>query len=166
MEQKLDTIEKELQKKLLLYQELVECLNRERECLINIDMEKLWHISMEKRALVADIHIVHKSLLEHFFDIIPEFRIDKKDAWFSQISPYIPYGDRERFKNVYHSLMRLKAETKMRSRENIRIIEDSIGVLDEIISIIAKTGKSEVTYNSECCLNRNTRDNILLHREA
>jgi hypothetical protein len=92
--------------------------------------------------------------------------MDRKDAWFSQISPYIPYDYQEQFKNFYHSLVRLKAEAKIRSQENILIIEDSIGILDEIISIITTAGSSEVTYNNECFLNERSGDSILLHREV
>ena len=166
MEKELDTIEKELQTKVLLYKGLVECLKRERQCLIHIDMEQLWHIATEKQALASDIHKIRKSLLEHLCDMMPELNMDRKEAWLSQVSPYIPTDYLERLKKLNHSLMGLKTETKIRSHENIRIIEDSIGILDEIISVITTAGRSEVTYNNECFLNDRSRDNMLLHREV
>ncbi len=166
MEKKLDIIEKDLQKKVLLYEEIVECLKRERKCLIEVDMDELWDISKEKQTVVSDINTLRKRLLERVHDIVPAFHIEQKESWFSQISPYIPSDYCERLKNLYHTLMGLKMEIKMRSKENMSIIEDSIGVLDDIISIIANTGRSQVTYNGECSLNGRPKDNILLHREA
>jgi hypothetical protein len=166
MERKLDIIESDLQKKVLLYKDVVECLKRERKCLIEVDMDELWDISMEKQTIVSDINTLRKRLLERVRDIVPEFHIEGKESWCAQISPYIPSDYRERLKNLYHTLMGLKMEIKTRSKENMSIIEDSIGVLDDIISIIANTGRSQVTYNGECSLNGRPKDNILLHREA
>ncbi len=166
MEIKLDMIEKDLQKKVLLYKEIVECLKRERKCLIDVDMDKLWNISKEKHNIVSEIHAIRKTLLERVRDIVPEFHTDGKDFRLSQISPYIPPDYQERFKNLYHTIMGLKAEIKTRGSENTLIIEDSIGVLDEIISIITEAGRSQATYNRECCLDGRSQGNILLHREA
>ncbi|MFH1671939.1 MAG: flagellar export chaperone FlgN [Pseudomonadota bacterium] len=166
MERKLDIIESDLQKKVLLYKDVVECLKRERKCLIEVDMDELWDVSMEKQTIVSDINTLRKRLLERVRDIVPEFHIEGKKSWFAQIIPYVPPDDRERFKNLYHTLMGLKMEIKTRSKENMSIIEDSIVVLDDIISIIANTGRSQVTYNGGCSLNGRPKDNILLHREA
>jgi len=147
-------------KKIMLYNDLLHCFKKERESLINIDVDNLWRISREKEQICSKIKSVRQEIISA---INPG--IDQKSFIPKQILELIPGKNRTKFQELYLTLTRLKGEIEALRKENMIFIDDSLQFLDEMISIITGETKSKIMYNDKCHLSRSDT-NILLSREA
>ena len=78
----------------------------------------------------------------------------------------IPSMHAERIKTAYLSLVNLKGEIQRRSQENRLFIEEYLSFLDELIGIIAGTGKQNAVYDNGRVSRKKDQANLLLHREV
>lgn len=148
-------------KKIMLYNDLLHCLNRETEALIDIDMDKLWNISMEKNEICSKI----KSLREEIISTLFDQTLDRDAFKLTQVLDLIPGEQRSKFQELYRTLIKLKSEVEALREENMTYIDDSLHFLDEMISIITGETKSQVMYNDRCHLSQ-TGTSFHLLREA
>ncbi|MBW1614505.1 MAG: flagellar export chaperone FlgN [Deltaproteobacteria bacterium] len=156
----IQSLEKLLFKKTMLYHDLLDCFNKERESLINIDLDRLWSISREK----AEICLKIKSIKQEIISTInPE--IDQKSFNLNQVLDMIPRDKRALIQKQYLTLIKLKAEIEILRKENMIFIDDSLQFLDEMISIITGEETSKIMYNDKCHISKSGA-NILLSREA
>jgi hypothetical protein len=146
--------------KIMLYNDLLHCFKKERESLLNIDVDNLWNISKEKEVICSKI----KSIRQEIISAI-NLNIDQKSFIPNQILELIPGENRAKFQKLYLTLTRLKGEIEALRKENMIFIDDSLHFLDETISIITGETKSKIVYNDKCQLSRSDT-NILLSREA
>ncbi len=153
-------LERLFYKKIMLYNDLLHCFKKERESLINIDVDNLWSISREKEQICSKIKSIRQEIISA---INPG--IDQKSFIPKQILELIPGKNRTKFQKLYLTLTRLKGEIEALRKENMIFIDDSLHFLDEMISIITGETKSEIMYNDKCHLSRSDT-NILLSREA
>ncbi|NVM21130.1 MAG: flagellar protein FlgN [Desulfobacterales bacterium] len=167
MQRAIETLEDLLHKKILLYQDLVAGLKREREALINTDMEALWEIADEKQSIVSDIEALRCKILTALSEVAIDHRMDVVSFDIARVCSFIPGTHSERIKEPYVSLVNLKSEIRKRSREHIVFIEESLRFLDELIGIIAGAADEPkpVYYNGRS-LTGKRQANVLLHREV
>lgn len=153
-------LENKFYQKLTLYNDLFECLKRERACLIGIDLDCLWDISSEKEDVVARI----KSLRQ---EIVALFSSNESLPWTSldQVLASLPGENGERLKKLKQTIDRLKADIETLRKENISFVDHSLLFIDEIISIIAGETLTGNVYNQKCRL-RKSDNNVLLCREV
>jgi len=154
------SLEKLFFKKIMLYNDLLHCFNKERESLVNIDLDKLWSISKEKEEICAQIKSIQQGIVSA---INPG--IDQPPFNLNQILDMIPGDKRALFQKEYLALMKLKNEIKALRKENMILIDDSLQFLDEMISVITGECKSSIMYNEKCHLSQ-SGTNLLLSREA
>ena len=152
--------------KILLYQDLVECLKKERDVLGNTDMDGLWKIADEKHSIVARIETVRNKILTALSGIPTDRLTDGVSFDLARVYSLIPRMHRERIKKPYFSLVSLKGEIQRRSRENKLFIEECLSFLDELIAIITDTGKQGAVYDNGRCSRNKDHANLLLHREV
>ena len=160
----LDTFIKEMErlfhKKLMLYNDLLHCLEKERKSLIDVDLDTLWSISREKEEICSKIKSIQQEITS---TINPG--IDQKTFNLNRILDMIPGDKRGLFQKEYLALMKLKNEIEVFRKENMLYIDDSLHFLDEMISIITGESKSKIMYNDKCHMTESGA-NILLRREA
>ena len=137
-------IEKMLYKKIMLYNDLLNCFYEERASLININLDRLWRISTEKEEICTRIESLRVKILSAVNQ-----NDDQKSFNLKQMMDLIPFIHRERFQTLYLKLVKLKGEIDAARKENKVFIEDSLQFLDEMMSIIANETKSEFTYNDK-----------------
>jgi len=154
------SLEKLFFKKIMLYHDLLDCFNKERESLINIDMDNLWSISKEKEEICLKIKSIQQEIVSA---INPE--IDQKPFNLNQILDMIPGDKSALFQKEYLALMKLKNEIKALRKENMILVDDSLQFLDEMISVITGECKSSIMYNEKCHLSQ-SGTNLLLSREV
>ena len=154
------SIEKLICKKILLYNDLLHCFMEERDSLINIDLDKLWRVSKEKEAICSNINSIRQEIISA---VNPG--IDLKAFDLNRILDLIPWESRSKFNKLYLRLVKLKSEIDALRKENMSFMDDSIRFLDEMISIITGEAKAKIIYNEKCHLSKPCT-NILLRREA
>lgn len=166
MKAPIKTLEDLFYEKIMLYQDLVECLKQEREFLIKTDMDALWEISDKKQSIVPRIEAVREKALAALSEASIDHGMYVSSFSLATVLSLIPPVERKRFKKAYLSLVRLKTETRQRSRENKQFIEQSLDFLDQLISIIANGHTAEPLYNGCGSLDSNGPANLLLTREV
>lgn len=162
----IQTLENLFHEKILLYQDLVECLKRERDVLTKTDMDGLWEIADQKQSIAGRIETVRNKILTALSDIPTDRRTDGVSFDLARVYSLIPPMDRERIKKAYFSLISLKSEIQRRSRENKLFIEECLSFLDELIGIITDTGKQGAVYDNRRSSRNKNHANLLLHREV
>ena len=166
MQTAIQTLENLFHEKIMLYQDLVECLKKEHEVLTNTDMDRLWEIADEKQTIVARIESVRNKILTALPDVAIDRLTDDVSFDLARVYSVIPRMQRGRIKKPYFSLVSLKGEIQRRSRENKRFIEECLSFLDELIGIITDTGKQGAVYDNGRCSRNKDHANLLLHREV
>lgn len=170
----IEFLEKGLHEEIFLYNELLNCFKKEREVLINMDLDNLWNISKEKNELCSNINSIEQKI---FSAVRPELdkqyfaRLEKAadfNRW-SQLPAFITdivqEKDKPKFHGLYYSLQKLKSEIDVMRKVNTHAIEHSLKFLDEIISIITGQAQQEVIYNDRRRYNH-SRNNMLMSREV
>ena len=166
MQRAIQTVENLFHEKILLYQDLVECLKEERDVLTNTDMDRLWQIAYEKQSIVARIQTLRSKILTALSDAAIDHHTDAVSFDLSHVYSLIPGMHRECIKKPYLSLVSLKGEIQRRSRENRLFIEECLNFLDELIGIIADTGKQGAVYDNRRSSRSKDHANLLIHREV
>ncbi len=147
-------------KKIILSNDLLHCLKKERESLINIDLDSLWSISKEKEDICSKIESIREEIVSAL-----NLRIDQRFLASHQILELLPEEHKATFQKLFHTLLKLKGEIEVIRKENMVFIDDSLQFLDEMMSILTGKTTSKILYNDKCHLSRSGA-NVLLSREA
>ena len=165
------TIEQMMNTKIRLYNDLFHCFKQERDSLINIDLDKLWSISQEKRQICKKIYSLRKDIIFAVDPKIKQKTNNKNDdsiLELNQILDLLPRESKPVFKNLFLKLNGLKREIGKFKNENMDFINDSLRFLDDLMMII--TGSDESTgymaYNKKSCRNNKHGTHIFLSREV
>lgn len=153
-------IERKLHENIFLYNELLQCFYREKNALMNMDMESLWAISKEKDEFCSRINSVR---LELIANVCPE--PEKHNMMREMIIEIVPEKDKSRFHGLFITLRKLKAGIEAVRRANMDAADYSLKFLDEIISIISGQIRQEFIYNDRCRFD-NQGGNLFLSREV
>ncbi|MBW2338783.1 MAG: flagellar export chaperone FlgN [Deltaproteobacteria bacterium] len=147
-------------KKIILSNDLLHCLKKERESLINIDLDSLWSISKEKEEICSKIESIREDIVSTLDSKIDHGFLDSH-----QILELLPEEHKAAFQKLFQTLLRLKGEIEVIRKENMIFIDDSLQFLDEMMSILTGKTKSKILYDEKCHWSRSGA-NVLLSREA
>ena len=147
-------------RKIMLYDDLLHCFKKEKDSLINIDLDKLWEISQEKEKICSKIESLRQEI-----SVLLDPDMDQDRLNLGRILNLIPTPHEANFRRLYRTLLRLKNEVEIRRKENMSFIDESLQFLDEMISIIAGETKPKITYDDKCHLSK-PGPTVLISREA
>lgn len=154
------SLEELFYQKIMLYDDLLNCFKRERESLMNIDMENLWEISKEKEELGLRIKTMRQKIIS-----ILDLEANQKSFNAAYILDTIPDQKRPQFQRLHMAIIKLKDEIEVLRKENMNFIDDSLRFLDEMIAILTGNGQHKTNYNDKCRLDKSAH-NMLLNREV
>jgi len=166
MEARLKELERIFGEKILLYSNLLECLKREQEYLIEVDMERLWVVSEEKQEIISNIHKIDSRIDTILLEIFPEVKEESRRIPMSEVIPRLPDRYQKRLKSLNLTLFLLEKEVKSLGRENMLFIEDSLQFLDQILAILTQGKDSNQIYNKRDLLSKEPQYNLLLSRKV
>jgi hypothetical protein len=132
MEIDIPEIKKIYRKRISLFRDLLYCIDRERDYLINQDIKGLWSAMEEKQNILGYIELT-KGHVQKIAGGEPAY-LD------------IPAEDRQSVVNLSQTLLDLREEIKVRVTENVSFIKESLDFLHEIISTFTKAGQIEDSY--------------------
>lgn len=159
-----DAMAKLFNEKIALYEELVGCLDQERQVLIKSDMDELWEVASRKTSLISKINDVRVKILE----VLTQARIPQvmDGVNFDLASVYrsLPFTCQDQLRRHYQSLVRLKSETRSRSEENKQFIQECLEFMDDLVQILAAVGKDKVYGKGRAPSAKNSA-NLLFHKE-
>ncbi len=151
-------------KKLNLYRGLAENFQRERECLINVDIDKLWEVSREKEELCSSIESVRRDIAGFVEGRDGDEETEHSSFDINCVMPVIPEENLPGFQRLNRDIQRLKMEIESMRQENIMFIEDSLSFLDDMLSAILREARADTVYNSKRHINRPPGTSAILSR--
>jgi hypothetical protein len=107
-------------KEISLFQDLLKCIIRERDHLINQDIKGIWDSLAEKESILAAIE--------------DSRNLSKGGSEDGTVLKDIAAQDRERIRELSRALIRLKLDIKARVEENVSFINEAISFFHEMIS--------------------------------
>jgi hypothetical protein len=117
-------------KKISLFQDLLSCITRERDNLINQDIKGIWSSLEEKESILESIAETKHQL-----------------AGVSDTDNNISFEDRDKIKELKRTLVRLRLEIKARVKENVSFIAETLDFFHEMISAMT-TSEADKCNNS------------------
>jgi hypothetical protein len=151
METDIQKIKRMYEMNIILFNKLLECVNLERESLINMDLKGLWTLMSKKQEIMEAI----------------EETGDQLRAASKGDDPYrnIPSEERPEIRKLYQKLTDLKLNTMARIKENVSFINESVEFFHEIISIFTKPGNKNDSYGPSM-RNKMKHSNLIYHNEV
>lgn len=148
------------QRKIILYDDLLHCLEKERESLVTINMDTLWTISKEKEEICSKIEGIRQ-------EIVSVVDMDGQDSSLplNRILRLVPEEKAGTFQSFFLTLFKLKNEIELLRKANMVFTDDSLRFLDEMISIITGGNKSKMVYDERSHLGK-SGINCFLSREV
>jgi hypothetical protein len=125
-------IEAGYQKEAALFQDLLNCLDLERDNLINLNLENLWSVMEKKQTLLESIEGVQVEIKR----LLSENR-EKQPVSMNEKRTLAPLSTR-----VAH----LKEEVRARVKENVLFIQETLSFFDELIQIFISNGDAARAY--------------------
>jgi hypothetical protein len=120
MEQRAKEIINNYIKEISLFQDLLSCVIRERDNLINQDIKGIWDSLEEKESILSSIEESRRPLSG-----VSGEEIGLRD---------LPSQDKDRIRELSRALIRLKLEIKARVKENVSFINETLAFFHEMIS--------------------------------
>ena len=136
----INEIECFLSKKLSLYKELNSVLEKERNIIVNMDIDSLWKSAEEKKKLTEDIQKIREKILcilsEHkgFEDI----DINSFSVSYLINTICVPKQCKKGFKKIKRQLEQEKQKLTNIAIENKKYVQEYLSVIDDIIFVAAK----------------------------
>jgi hypothetical protein len=158
-------IESLYHEKILLYQELLDALDRERQTIIDIDVDALWKISEQKNKISQKIGVIHRRMLKLLDDLSISHEMDTNSYDAIKIFALMPQSIKERLHRAQMTLLTLKNDLKARLEENRRHVEEYLSVFDELIGVITHAGLPKPLYDRRRCAPTSTT-HLFLNREV
>ena len=142
--------------KIMLYNDLVDCFQKERKSLMDINLDQLWEISREKEKTCSRVKTIQEKIISSL-----KQDLDRKSYNLNDILELIPEKDRIEFHRLYIALAKVKKEVEELRKANMIYINDSLQFLDDMISIITGESKSRMMYNEQCQLSKSAGMKLL-----
>lgn len=157
IQQKLETF---FHKKILLYRSLLDCLKKERDHLISLDLNGLWDVSKVKDDLCARITSIRQQI-----GSVVRTGNAKRLPSYNEMLDAVPEEGREGFQHLFGKVGVLQREVEAHCQENAAFIDDSLAFIDELVMNLSGGSQAQKVYDNRCRL-RKTGSRMLLTREV
>ena len=147
-------------KKLLLYRSLLDCLRKERDHLVQLDLEGLWDVSRVKEELCARIKAVRQQIQATVSvgSGHPPLSLD-------DVVKAVPTENRDPIRRLSSEVGLLKYEVEVYRKGNVAFIDDSLKFIDDLIVTITGGATTRNVYDHRCRM-RKAGAQMLLRREV
>ena len=147
-------------KKILLYRSLLDCLKKERDHLVSLDLNGLWDVSKVKDDLCARITSVRQQISS-----VARAGDAPEPSSTSDLIDALPEEGREGLRRLSGKVGLLKNEVEAYRKENVAFINESLAFIDELIMNLSGGAPAQNVYDNRCRLKK-TGSRMLLMREV
>lgn len=136
-----------------IYLELMEILDAEKNSIINIDTDKLWHFTKAKNEKSKEVETVRHAILEILKDGKIEHGMDNTTFSMTKIMNLVPKIVSRKLEPLKTELITLSEEINNRVSDNHAFIEEYLQTVDDMTSIIMGTydqSDNSSTYSRRC----------------
>lgn len=151
MEKNINILKSLYMKRISLYEDLLGCIKKESDNLINQNIKGIWSSLDEKKEILEAI--------EENTRYFPE------NSGLNPVPSDIPRQDRDGIIKLKRKLGDLKQEIGARVKENVSFINETLGFINDIFSALSNTDKKPDTYGRDL-KKRNGSSNLIYHNEV
>jgi hypothetical protein len=137
MEKAEKTLEKVYQRQVDLYQKLRDCLEVERQKLVGLDVEAIWDLLEQKERIMEEIQETMRwlePLKNEGYSGSPL----KQEMAATKRAPIL--------RDLKRELTILKEDIRLRVRENVAFIRETLGFFDGLVSVFTNRGQKAGFY--------------------
>lgn len=138
-----------LQQKFVLYCDLVSVMAKERDYIINMDIESMWSACSEKKKIAVDIEKIKKEIADIVKRYSLLFDINMEGSDFFEIIRAIPTRDKVKSElaDIVVEINLKKDELHMLSYENGKYVREYLEVINDVMStIVGASSDRHYTY--------------------
>lgn len=146
MDAAINRIEDRLRKKLAVYKDLVEILEKETEILRSADPGELWRMSSLKHEAAMKIENLRKDVLGDLSSIVPNHGMVPGKFSNSKIVEFIPKEAAERIAPVCLDIEKLKKAVFELSVSNVKFTEEYLQVIEQLVAVFADAASGSQGY--------------------
>jgi len=166
MEKIAQKIEKLLEKKLFLYQELQSVLEQEKTHIVNMDIDSLWSTISQKKNLILSIedarqkiiHLLGKESLAP--DNLQSFNLTSVIKWMAVSSE-----KKSELEKIYLAVSTCKKEIARLASDNKNYIHESLGIINSVFSTVLEDADKK-GYNPSGTASHTNGTNRLIHAQV
>jgi flagellar biosynthesis/type III secretory pathway chaperone len=166
MEKIAQKIEKLLEEKLFLYQELQSILEQEKTYIVNMDIDSLWDTISQKKNLILRIEDARQNII-HLLgkatsgpETLQSFNLTAVIKWMA-VSP----EKKAELEKIYLAVNTCKKEIARLASDNKSYIHESLGIINSVFStVLEDAGKKG--YNPSGTVLHNNGKNRLIHAQV
>jgi hypothetical protein len=151
MEKDINILKSLYMKRISLYEDLLGCIKRESDDLINQNIKGIWSSLDEKKEILEAI--------EENTRCFPE------NSGLNPVPSDVPRQDMDAIMQLKRKLGDLKQEIGVRVKENISFINDTLGFINDIFYALSNKDQKPDTYGRDL-KKRNGSSNLIYHNEV
>ena len=166
MESPVERIERLLNDKIFLFQELLDILKDEKKSIVEIDVDKLWAFSKKKQVVASKIEDIRKDIL-HILDqaaFVHEMTLDTFSV--AKIIELTGLNAHAPMNQLNVTLILLKKRVQAIAKENKKYVQEYLGVMDELIGTIADMGEKNSVYENTRYPRKHKKTSYMLNTEV
>lgn len=150
-ESSLGHVEDLYRERIRLLEELLECVQEERACLINVNVESLWSLMERKQVIIKGIEGAGQGIREAM-----EMDRPGEDS---------PGERRAALAALSRRTKALQGEIKARVSENTAFVQDTLKTFNDLISTLISAGEPDSDYRPAGRTHKGL-PNLLYHKEV
>ena len=136
-----------LQRKILLYRELIDVLLQEQKSLRSNDINPLWQLAQQKRALAQAIETERVNILQLLEQEGIRHGMSSASFRLSQLLKLLPDDICQNLGHVHVTLAGLKQEVGALAHTNRRFVEDSLKTIDALLALFTEGKEPSPVYS-------------------
>ncbi len=156
-----------LEEKLVLFQELKKVFEQEKDCIVNIDIDSLWHTIALKKKIGLKIATKKEHILSLFKEKYTSTDMDMASFSLSKLIGQIPGSDTVKLdiSKLKTAILAEMEEVKAIAQVNSKHVNSYLLVIDDVFStIMSVTDKNQ--YNSAGPVTNGKKGNCLIREEV
>ena len=166
MESPVERIERLLNDKIFLFQELLDILNEEKKGIVDIDVDKLWAFSKKKQVVASKIEDIRKDILQILDEAAIAHGMSLDTFSVAKIIELTGLNAHAPMNQINVTLILLKKKVQAIAGENKRNVQEYLGVMDELIGTIANMGEKSGVYENTRYPRKHKKTSYMLNTEV
>lgn len=148
MESIINRMEDRLRKKLAVYRELVEILEKESEIIRSADPGELWKMSALKHDAAKKIEALRKEMIGDLDSIAPNHGMAQGNFSSRKIVELVPKDAAARIATICIDIEKLKKAVFDLSVTNVKFTEEYLQVIEQLVAVFADAASGTQGYKS------------------
>lgn len=166
MSELIEKLEQLFSEKILLYQDMAECLKHEQKSLMETDVDSLWKFSDKKQALAGKIEGLRDNILQTFDAFSIDHGMDRTTFSVSRVIAILPDKALGKLKKLEFALANVKNTVQALAKQNKKFVIEYLEVIDDLAKTIAYVQEDKTGYDHHRYPEAKSKMNLFLHREV